>query len=222
MKRLLRVAARLYPRAWRDRYGREFDALIDDLTPRWRNVFNIVAGALIMQMSRLTVLPVALAVGGAVAGAAVSLALPPVYASTSQVLVQVPSANGNRDDRSQRIRTHVEAALQESAFDKQRIAVTMRSEPGADPVMVEVSASGESALEAKRLAENAVGRFVEANLAAGSQTRNLDVQFRVVEAPRLPVAQRGTTRNSAVGGGLGLVVGAAVVVLGHRRRRPTA
>src|SRR3974377_19659 len=33
MKRLLRAAARLYPRAWRERHGEEFDALIDDLTP---------------------------------------------------------------------------------------------------------------------------------------------------------------------------------------------
>ena len=31
MKWLLRAAARFYPRAWRDRYGEEFDVLIDDL-----------------------------------------------------------------------------------------------------------------------------------------------------------------------------------------------
>ena len=72
MKLLLRAAARLYPRAWRDRYGEEFDALIDDLTPRWRHVFNIVVGALIMQISRFALIPATdlrLIIQGARAGA---------------------------------------------------------------------------------------------------------------------------------------------------------
>jgi hypothetical protein len=33
MRRLLRLAAWLYPPAWRDRYGAEFEALLDDAGP---------------------------------------------------------------------------------------------------------------------------------------------------------------------------------------------
>jgi hypothetical protein len=51
MKRLLRFAAKLYPGAWRTRYGDEFAALLDDLSPGWRDVFNVVQGALRMQLS---------------------------------------------------------------------------------------------------------------------------------------------------------------------------
>ena len=51
MKWLLRAVARLYPRAWRDRYGEEFDILIDELPPRWRHVFGgglgVAVGAVI-------------------------------------------------------------------------------------------------------------------------------------------------------------------------------
>ena len=133
MKPLLRAAACLYPRAWRDRYAREFDALIDDLTPRWRDLFNIVVGALIMQISRLALVPVALAVSGAIGGAAISLAMPPVYASSSLVLVQAPDTAADAGARGQRIRTSIEAALQRTAFDKKAISVTLRGEPGATP-----------------------------------------------------------------------------------------
>ena len=78
MKSLLRLAARFYPRAWRDRQGEAFDALIDDLTPRWRHFFDIVIGALIMQISRVTLVPLAMAAAGAIVGMALALVMPPV------------------------------------------------------------------------------------------------------------------------------------------------
>jgi hypothetical protein len=224
MKPLLRLAARFYPRAWRDRYGAEFDALIDDMTPRWRHVVNIVVGALIMQMSRLALFPVAMAVVGAIAGAAVSLAMPPVYASSSWVLVQAPGAAADAGDRGQRIRTAIDAALQETAFDKKAIAVTLRGEPGRDPVLLEVSASAGSARAAQQATEKAMGRIIDANFVASERlAQNPLVQFRVVQPPHLPrTAERDTTRNSATGGGLGLILGAAVAFAAHRRRRATA
>jgi hypothetical protein len=223
MKRLLRGAARLYPRAWRDRYREEFDALIEDMTPRWRYVANIVVGALIMQISRLPLIPVVTAVVGALVGAAISLAMPPVYASSSWVLVQAPGTAADAE-RGERIRTAIEAALQRTAFDKKAIAVTLRGEPGRDPVLLEVSASAGSARAAQQATENALGAIIEANFVASERlAQNPLVQFRAVQPPNLPrAAQRETTRNSAVGGGLGLLVGAVVASVVHRRRRATA
>jgi hypothetical protein len=223
MKRLLRAAARLYPRVWRDRYGEEFDALLDDVTPRGRDVLNIVVGALIMQISRLALVPVAMAVAGAIAGAALSLAMPPAFASSSYVLVGVPGTAADAGERGQRIRTAIEAALQVTAFDKKVIAVTRRGEPGREPVLLEVSASADSAQAAQQAAAKAVGSVIAANAVGDHRERNPGVQFRIVQPPDLPTtAERDTTRNSAVGSALGLLVGAVVALVAHRRRRATA
>jgi len=50
MKRAIRWAAGLYPARWRERYGAEFSAMLDDLRPRWRDFINTLAGAIAMQI----------------------------------------------------------------------------------------------------------------------------------------------------------------------------
>ena len=46
MRNLIRWATKLYPPAWRDRYGVEFDALLNEVGPSWRDLFNVLGGAL--------------------------------------------------------------------------------------------------------------------------------------------------------------------------------
>jgi hypothetical protein len=46
VKRLSQLVARLYPAQWRQRYGDEFDALIEDSRASWRSTFDILRGAL--------------------------------------------------------------------------------------------------------------------------------------------------------------------------------
>jgi hypothetical protein len=46
MRTMIRWAARLYPGTWRTRYGAEFDALIDDISPSFLDVVNVVGSAL--------------------------------------------------------------------------------------------------------------------------------------------------------------------------------
>jgi len=46
MRPLIRWAARLYPPRWRNRYGAEFDALLDDISPSLGDVFNIIGDVL--------------------------------------------------------------------------------------------------------------------------------------------------------------------------------
>jgi hypothetical protein len=51
MKRLTRFVARLYPKAWRDRYAVEFEALLEDVQQGWLPLFDVVRGAVHMQLN---------------------------------------------------------------------------------------------------------------------------------------------------------------------------
>jgi hypothetical protein len=51
MKRVMRFLVRLYPLSWRNRYGVEFDALLEDATLTARDTFDIFWGGLKMQMT---------------------------------------------------------------------------------------------------------------------------------------------------------------------------
>jgi hypothetical protein len=46
MRRLIRRAARLYPKTWRDRYGDEFDALLEDMSPSLGDVCDVLRDVL--------------------------------------------------------------------------------------------------------------------------------------------------------------------------------
>lgn len=50
MKRALKLLARLYPARWRDRYGAEFDALLDDISPSFGDLCDVLGGALRARM----------------------------------------------------------------------------------------------------------------------------------------------------------------------------
>jgi hypothetical protein len=45
MKAFARRLTKLYPPRWRARYGREFDALIEDAKLTWRDLLDVMAGA---------------------------------------------------------------------------------------------------------------------------------------------------------------------------------
>jgi capsular polysaccharide biosynthesis protein len=87
MKRALWLLARLYPVAWRRRYGIEFDALLEDVPPNLRTLLNVLEGAFKMQLQTWTDMKVvaALGVAGIIVAACVSLALPRQYESTAVV-----------------------------------------------------------------------------------------------------------------------------------------
>jgi len=51
MKRWIRFVALFYPRGWREEFGDEFDAVLDDIRPGWRVFANVLRGAVEMQIS---------------------------------------------------------------------------------------------------------------------------------------------------------------------------
>ncbi len=89
MRTWIALAAKLYPRHWRDRYGPEFDALIEDTNPDWCELANVLGGAMKMQLKSGTYwkLAVAMAAAGALAALAVSLRLPERFMSSAMVQV---------------------------------------------------------------------------------------------------------------------------------------
>jgi len=52
MKRLMRLAARLYPALWRARYGDELDALVEDSPGGVRELLDLIFGAMKMHVTR--------------------------------------------------------------------------------------------------------------------------------------------------------------------------
>jgi hypothetical protein len=91
MKRYLRMVARLYPRAWQERYAQEFEALLDDVRPTWRDAGDILAGAVKMHLttgSSYLKLTAILAVSGLILGIFASFSAPKRYVSTGVVRLE--------------------------------------------------------------------------------------------------------------------------------------
>jgi capsular polysaccharide biosynthesis protein len=89
MRRLMRFAVKLYPAAWRARYGQEFEALLEDTGPVGRDMWNVMGGALKMQMvtwSSWKLVP-ALGVAGAIAMGVASLMIQTEYVSSGVMRV---------------------------------------------------------------------------------------------------------------------------------------
>lgn len=115
MKRALKLLARLYPSSWRERYGAEFEALLDDAKPSARDTIDVLWAALKMQLATWTParIIVVSSILGMIVAAAVSLALPKDYALQSKVIVEtgdesaLPTAN---------------RVIQQSLFDRQSLA----------------------------------------------------------------------------------------------------
>jgi len=85
----MKFLARLYPRQWRERYGEEFSALLEDIEPGWRDSIDIVKGALVMQMSGWNA-GRTLVVGGmlgAVISFGISFAIPRQYVSQAVIKI---------------------------------------------------------------------------------------------------------------------------------------
>jgi hypothetical protein len=122
MKRILKLLARLYPSTWRTRYGAEYEALLDDATPRPQDAFNILWGATKMQLTSRSFVKIVLpcAIGGALIAAAISFAIQPRY--SSQTLITVTEfAPVTGDDLKQALST-----LRDSTLNRDFLALEIK------------------------------------------------------------------------------------------------
>jgi len=100
MNNLTKFASKLYPRWWRERYGDEFAALLEDARPGLGGTLDVLKGALTMQLSTFSVKRTLLigAAAGLAIGLAVTFFLAPQFAS--RAIVSIASTNpaaSNRD-----------------------------------------------------------------------------------------------------------------------------
>jgi uncharacterized protein involved in exopolysaccharide biosynthesis len=84
---MARSLIRLYPKAWRERYGEEFEALLEDSSPGAPETFDLLRGAVKMQLSVPTFpkLAVGLSIAGLLAGLSVSFLVTPRYVSRAEM-----------------------------------------------------------------------------------------------------------------------------------------
>ena len=88
----MRFLARLYPASWRQRYGVEFAALLEDISPDWRASLDITKGALEMQIRSWNFGKILAITGvtGALLALGLSFAIPRQYVSTAVLKVDPP------------------------------------------------------------------------------------------------------------------------------------
>jgi hypothetical protein len=179
MRRALKALISMYPKAWRDRYKNEFDALLDDVAPTWRTLLDVFGGALKMQMKAWSAWKIvaAFAVVG-VAGAIVfSLAIPDRYVSTAVIKIgdgQRPWSAGtlqqvvsrsflskliNEQDlyKSERTRMPIQDVIERMKSKD----ILIRSVDGSS---FAVSFSSTDAGQAQRTAQRLASQFVDAKV----------------------------------------------------------
>jgi len=100
MKRWIRLAVGLYPPDWRNRYGAEFGALLEDVGPCWRDFWDLLRGALSMQMKQMWTfrrVTAACGLAGAIIAAIVAFQIDNRYVSNVVLRLSAP-AGANADD----------------------------------------------------------------------------------------------------------------------------
>jgi uncharacterized protein involved in exopolysaccharide biosynthesis len=237
MRRAIRLAMRLYPAAWRKRYAREFEALLEDVRPGGRELWDVVAGGVKMQMMswswRKTAAAFALA--GAAVAAVIALRTPNAYVSTAVVrIASSPQARRGLVLVQQEVlsRTSLAVIIQRyGLYPEER-----RSLPLEDIVQsmrnryIRIAAldggSGETAFSlsfqypdpamARQVTRDLTGRFLETNLTARNPMR-----LEVLDSASLPQAPSSPNRLAIIGVGLAAGLSLGLAFLGIRRwRRP--
>lgn len=208
MKRLWRLAIRLYPPAWRARYEAELEALMEDAGSGWKDVFNVVRGGIAMYLETSWRITAAAALAGLVFGAAASFAIPRQFISSALVrLPESPDQAVSRAAATEKIEalrqrhglgaTPVEEIAKSIFFGERRNGMMRVSFMDADPRRAQAVTSDLTGL-----------LLAEAPGASVADSASL---------PRMPVKP-----NRAVMAGLGLAAGAVIGLVAARfRKRPT-
>jgi hypothetical protein len=215
MKRLILMAARLYPAWWRRRYGAEFDALLQEMQPTWREVVDVFRGALIMHVKNLALVPVLCGVAGVIAGGIVALRTPGLFASSATLrLAAGEDAQGARRERlaAEELRAVLDRAVDEADGATALTLLTLRNVDAASSV-VRVTYMDPDPGRAQHVA-----RAVSEALAAKDVGRGVSSELLVAaDRPQAPITPEYAT-HAASGGGIGLTVGTLVFLVLRSRR----
>jgi uncharacterized protein involved in exopolysaccharide biosynthesis len=224
---------RLYPAAWRKRYGREFAALLEDVQPGWRELWDILRGAMTMQLTagswRRTA--AAFALLGTIVALVVAFRMPDNYVSTAVLRLDAADSSKAWDDRLVRAEVAVfsrtslvEVVMQEDLYRSERrqlpledIVQNMRNHAvRITPVAGGRPGAPTGFVVAFQYPDRAKAQAVTRDLVAKFQ-KQLPAHIEVLDPASLPQKPESPARSLIIAAGLlaGLAVG--FVVLGIRR-----
>ncbi len=243
MKPIIKFLVRLYPSAWRKRYGAELDALLEDATPSVRDAFDVLWRALKMQMTMwgFGTVTFACSVAGVLMAVAASFVIPVQYQSEVTLILTPGDANTPAggsvryltDSLTQNVlsRKSLTAIIQErnlypgqrnrmpldGVLEKMRKNITV----ALLPVTSSPSRDVFSVVVKFDYPDSDVAQQVNADLASqfiqGGLNSHLNSSwlFRVLEPPSLPLKPVGLNRTQLVILGLfaGLLVGLGLVTV---------
>jgi uncharacterized protein involved in exopolysaccharide biosynthesis len=244
--RILRLVLRVYPARWRRRYGAEFDALLENVDPGWRDLPDLFWGALKMQAStwKFATIVAAFGFAGVILAGAVSLTMPDQYESTAFLLVRSLPAGVTEDRPLRRIEQATQRALTKESLVKimedQHLYERERAAGGLDGAVdkmrqdisiqaqsahvFDVSFASENAARAQRVTAELLTRLIDDNLrnAESEPAHPLQVVVEVLDAPTLPLRPVRPKRAPAVAFGLfaGLLLGTLVAAFRPRAPQP--
>lgn len=97
MHPLTKFASKLYPRWWRERYGDEFAALLEDARPGISGTLDVLKGALTMQFTSTSSVKMLLlcSLCGLIVALSTTLFLTPKYSSSAVINIHPPQVAGS-------------------------------------------------------------------------------------------------------------------------------
>jgi len=231
MKRLLRLLIRLYPAWWRNRYGGELEALLEDSGSH--DVWDLFWAAMEMQMKTWSFgrIVMVCAIAGVVVAGAAAFLWPQQYKSTATL---------RWDQHDPDVVNHVlEAALPRNALvsiindydlyprERRRMPMedvidkVMRRETWVTPIppnLAQVTFFYEDPIQAQRVSQDLVGRIITANLS----TPNGGLIQLVAPADQGKRTITGKARLAFTGLGLpvGVMFGVVLALILRRRAAP--
>jgi LPS O-antigen subunit length determinant protein (WzzB/FepE family) len=202
MRQLIRWTTRLYPAPWRDRYGAELDALVEDIQPQWKDLFNVLLGALRMQMTTWNSMKLvsAVALAGALAAGVFAFRIPERYVSTAVMRI---APAGQADSDPQRTLDRLQQkANQLLSRDKALRIRLVQAQGGRGPAFV-ISCEYPDKLKAQAVVSELVSSFATEKI------------LEVVDLPSLPQRPVFPNRPMIVAAGLlgGAVLGLLAVLV---------
>jgi capsular polysaccharide biosynthesis protein len=216
MRRALKALISLYPKTWRNRYQNEFCALLDDVPPTWRTLFNVFGGALKMQMTAWSPWKIvaAFAVVGAIAAIAFSLAIPSEYVSRAIVkigdagraqlvgnLVRMESRANltrliNEEDLYKNERAHMPMEDVIEQMKKDIMVTPVKSRTG-ELGLIAISFASPDAARAQRITQRLTSQFLD--VSAGTMLDPASLPIHPTSPKRLVIIAAGLVAGVLAG-----------------------
>ena len=211
MNQLLRCAAHLYPAWWRRRYGREFEALLDDVNPGTWVLLDVIKGALVMRFRTIGLIPLAGSLAGVVAGGMMAMQSPQVFASSATIQIADKDSAQGRFGGPAELGAYVDIALRASGGTPAATSVQLLR--GQAPhTTVTLTYLDPDPARAQRVAEQ-----VADTLVANYRSQALARLLSPAVVPTSPVGPNYQARVAA-GGGLGFMAGGILFLVLRGRR----